>query len=311
MHPFKRGLWTKEEIKKLESLVAKYGKRWAYIQSELKRSSEACRDKYRELGLGFRRGRWLQEESNRLENLVRETAKVVDGVNMAQVAKMIDSKEVSISWYDISNKMGNRSRLSCYKRFQQLAGVKRSIKQSRVKDAQSSSRVSSSNFVAIAEESLVRGELASNATTTVSPISKDSPIRGNNIPEKAATTVVSALTSISMSTPNPIRSDIDSTYSEVNNMDAAKSVMSDEDLVNFIASSSYKITEDVTWESEEVKNRWERLVLNYMENLDKDTAEEVLNRPLWEIAKFMIPTIDEDEQQAEMAARTVEAVLKF
>ena len=87
--------------------------------------------------------------------------------------------------------------------------------------------------------------------------------------------------------------------------------MSDEELINFIASSSYKIIDDVSWESEEMKCRWERLVLDYMENLDKDAVHEVLNRPLWEIAKIMTPSIDEDEQQAEIAARTVEAVLKF
>lgn len=260
MHPFKRGVWTNEEVELLKALVKEHGKKWVQIQLELRRSSEACRDKYRDLRLGCNSGDWSKQEIHRLEDVVREVAEVSDNVDMAQVAKMIETKEVIVSWIDVSGILGTRSRIACYKKFNFLANVKKP-KKPQVKDSRHFPKVLQSH-VSRCSWRAAQGDFITIAGTQVT----SSPF-----------------------TPSPIRR-----HYTTNSTAVAKSDMSDEELIKFLALSSYKKKEDVNWESEEVENRWELMVENFIENFDDDLADEILNYPLQEIAKVMIPDIEED-----------------
>ena len=330
MHPFKRGKWTDEEVVLLKELVSKHGKRWALIQKELQRSSESCRDKYRETSVGYRKGTWLEEESNLLENHIREAVGVGKMVTMREIANMIDEKKVNISWIEISNKVKSRARLSCYKRFQKLSGATQSRK--RKSDDKSSSsethptnttttttattttirttpstsgkaskkhpRIEQENYSS--NKNAARQSITPSSSTTTAVTVKSSKHVMDPSTNSSTTVAPTTIHAISMSTPNPIRTDILITSS-----------MGDEEIVTAIASSSCESVNDVHWEAMDVRKRWEEMVDALVAHMDQDEMDDTLNRPLWEIAKIMLPGDENDEVQAELAARTVEAVFKF
>jgi len=76
--PHRRGEWSKDEITLLQNLVQHHGKKWATIASVLKRSSESCRDKYREFPPRscYIKGWWLPEDVERLLLVVRDVLRV-------------------------------------------------------------------------------------------------------------------------------------------------------------------------------------------------------------------------------------------
>jgi hypothetical protein len=76
--PHRRGEWSKDEVNLLQNLVQHHGKKWATIASVLKRSSESCRDKYREFPLRspYVKGWWLPEDVERLLLVVRDVLRV-------------------------------------------------------------------------------------------------------------------------------------------------------------------------------------------------------------------------------------------
>jgi len=174
LHPFKRGSWSDEDCIMLVELVARFGKRWAFIQNKLNRSADSCRDKHRELGQNseYNRGRWDVKERDTLIKYVWEfcvktfpenvlhSAIVEDftfengnankpgcklqkldpevvpptlnlkllGAAIDKYGKSDSSVSTTIPWSTISKRMGNRSRLSCFKKWQKLVGVSNSAK---------------------------------------------------------------------------------------------------------------------------------------------------------------------------------------
>jgi len=88
----------------------------------------------------------------------------------------------------------------------------------------------------------------------------------------------------------------------------------DRQLVHSLATSSYARETDVIWTSMnypigDAKERWNLLLEKWIEDFALD-EDEVYDRPIWEVAKEMLNEgIEEvDDEEALMAARTVEAV---
>ena len=128
-HPFKRGAWSEAECLTLTELVTSMGKKWSAIQAKLNRSADSCRDKYREMSDEYVKGRWKEEETEILQKLIRDhlnqatngaTAGIFD---MKDLGKHVESENIQIPWSIISKRMGKRSRLSCFKKWQKLTGI--------------------------------------------------------------------------------------------------------------------------------------------------------------------------------------------
>eukprot|EP00591_Stephanopyxis_turris_P012671 CAMPEP_0195509940 /NCGR_PEP_ID=MMETSP0794_2-20130614/2727_1 /TAXON_ID=515487 /ORGANISM="Stephanopyxis turris, Strain CCMP 815" /LENGTH=534 /DNA_ID=CAMNT_0040637275 /DNA_START=48 /DNA_END=1652 /DNA_ORIENTATION=+ len=161
LHPFQRGPWSDEECSRLYELVQTLGKKWSTIQSKLNRSADSCRDKYREMSRDYIKGRWKEEETKLLLRLVSEFLKLPpmsqsDAQNamaavaaveaascfscprgppstqsklpleMAAEVKRINDKceaeQITIPWSVISKRMVNRSRLSCFRKWENMSG---------------------------------------------------------------------------------------------------------------------------------------------------------------------------------------------
>jgi hypothetical protein len=122
-HPFKRGAWTEAECQQLVELVAGMGKKWSAIQTKLNRSADSCRDKYREMSDEYVKGRWKEEETEQLKRLIREQLQAEPGTDMKDLGKMVQERGIQIPWSTISKRMGKRSRLSVFKKWQKMTGI--------------------------------------------------------------------------------------------------------------------------------------------------------------------------------------------
>lgn len=125
-------------------------------------------------------------------------------------------------------------------------------------------------------------------------------------------------------TPNPILPDATSTTNANNNIrlnnnnssndkndkSYIHTAMTDEDMIRTIASSTSCLSiDDLMWENNTVQKRWENIVNDFLENIDnEEEKDDIMNQPMWEIAKCIYQN---EEEQAEIAARTVEAVFTF
>ncbi|MGK3740033.1 MAG: hypothetical protein ACI8RD_002080 [Bacillariaceae sp.] len=123
LHPFKRGTWSDEEVESLITSVTQYGKKWATIQTKLNRSADSCRDKYREIDDSYIRGRWKENETEQLKRLIREHLRSDPRADIKELGKMVESQHIKIPWSTISKRMGKRSRLSCFKKWQKMTGL--------------------------------------------------------------------------------------------------------------------------------------------------------------------------------------------
>jgi hypothetical protein len=123
LHPFKRGAWTEDEVGMLIGSVERYGKKWAAIQQKLNRSADSCRDKYREISVEYTKGRWKDEEAETLKALIREHLRADPNADMVDLAKHCETEQLTLPWSTISKKMGKRSRLSCFKKWQKMTGT--------------------------------------------------------------------------------------------------------------------------------------------------------------------------------------------
>eukprot|EP00522_Entomoneis_paludosa_P014476 CAMPEP_0172439974 /NCGR_PEP_ID=MMETSP1065-20121228/795_1 /TAXON_ID=265537 /ORGANISM="Amphiprora paludosa, Strain CCMP125" /LENGTH=350 /DNA_ID=CAMNT_0013188747 /DNA_START=50 /DNA_END=1102 /DNA_ORIENTATION=- len=123
LHPFKRGAWSDAECNMLVDLVTRLGKKWSTIQGKLNRSADSCRDKYREMSDEFVKGRWKDQETEILKNLIREQVGVSPQMDMNEVGIIVEEQNIQIPWSVISKRMGKRSRLSCFKKWQKLIGA--------------------------------------------------------------------------------------------------------------------------------------------------------------------------------------------
>lgn len=151
LHPFKRGAWSEQEVQHLAELVQRLGKKWSTIQAKLNRSADSCRDKYREMSDDYVKGRWKVHETEQLERLIREHVRECGwwrcgtfiasfishllfytyatqlsadpSMDMKDLGKYVEEEGITIPWSSISKRMGTRSRLSCFKRWQKLSGT--------------------------------------------------------------------------------------------------------------------------------------------------------------------------------------------
>jgi hypothetical protein len=123
LHPFKRGAWSEPETAVLTELVQRMGKKWSAIQTKLNRSADACRDKYREMSDEYIKGRWKDQEMELLKRLVREHLNVDAATDMKSLGRMVEEQNIQIPWSTISKRIGKRSRLSCFKKWQKMAGL--------------------------------------------------------------------------------------------------------------------------------------------------------------------------------------------
>lgn len=122
-HPFKRGAWTEGEAALLQDLVQRMGKKWSAIQTKLNRSADSCRDKYREMSDDFVKGRWREQETELLKRYIREQLNVDPTADMKELGKQVEEQGIQIPWSTISKRMGKRSRLSCFKKWQKMTGL--------------------------------------------------------------------------------------------------------------------------------------------------------------------------------------------
>jgi hypothetical protein len=123
LHPFKRGAWSEQETAVLVDLVQRMGKKWSAIQTKLNRSADACRDKYREMSDEYVKGRWKDTEMELLKRLVREHLNVDAAMDMKSLGILVEEQGIQIPWSTISKRIGKRSRLSCFKKWQKMAGL--------------------------------------------------------------------------------------------------------------------------------------------------------------------------------------------
>lgn len=333
MHPFKRGVWDEKETNELLLLVTTHGKKWSEIQNKLNRSADSCRDKYREFHTNFTKGKWKHRESKELEMHVRKALKVGDDVPLIELGKLVEQDSVNVPWSTISEKMKNRSRLSCFKRFQQITGMKKSTGKKRKKseDNQGPNGNSADGSLDNEPNGTVSGTSSTNPVSSPSanvalPLSAQVavsiPATAHNATSNATSTISIAPLPISTSlTANPIQSSLpeashlsipDPTAIPAETANDASAY--DRHLLDSLATSSFERETDVAWDSiqypiGDAKERWCILLDKWIETFGLN-EDEVYDKPVWEVAKDILNQELEvvDEDQAEMAARTVEAV---
>jgi len=123
LHPFKRGPWSETECHTLVELVQRMGKKWSAIQAKLHRSADSCRDKYREMSTDYVKGRWKEGETEILKRLIREHLRADPNADIKELGRMVENEGIVIPWSSISKRMGKRSRLSCFKKWQKMTGI--------------------------------------------------------------------------------------------------------------------------------------------------------------------------------------------
>mmetsp|Transcript_9954 Transcript_9954/g.15349 ORF Transcript_9954/g.15349 Transcript_9954/m.15349 type:complete len:511 (-) Transcript_9954:41-1573(-) len=123
LHPFKRGPWSESECHTLIELVQRHGKKWSAIQAKLNRSADSCRDKYREMSSDYVKGRWKEGETEILKRLIREHLRADPNADIKELGRMVENEGIVIPWSSISKRMGKRSRLSCFKKWQKMTGI--------------------------------------------------------------------------------------------------------------------------------------------------------------------------------------------
>ena len=107
----------------LVDLVQRMGKKWSSIQGKLNRSADSCRDKYREMSDDFIKGRWREQETELLKRYIREHLNADPNADMKDLGKLVEAQGIHIPWSAISKRMGKRSRLSCFKKWQKMTGL--------------------------------------------------------------------------------------------------------------------------------------------------------------------------------------------
>ena len=358
-----------KETNELLTLVTTHGKKWSEIQNKLNRSADSCRDKYREFHTNFTKGKWKNRESKELEMHVRKVLKVGDDVPLVELGKLAEHDSVNVPWSTISEKMKNRSRLSCFKRFQQITGMKKTSAGKKRKkmeeedhdgddgadadadadadgaernaDATGGSSTNTNNLnlnptraahlasAALAPAQSQSEDIVATATATVTfthaPITTPrtrttmtttaNPIQ-SSLPESPSPVHVPITIPIPDPTAIPVSVDISCNQHDVSSYDRQ--------LLHSLATSSYARETDIAWDSIHyplggggAKQRWNFLLDKWIEAFGMD-EDEIFDRPVWEVAKEMLnqecleDEVDADgvgvEDQAEMAARTVEAV---
>lgn len=308
MHPFKRGAWSEDETNELLLLVTIHGKKWSEIQSKLNRSADSCRDKHREFHMDYTKGKWGDEESLELINHVKECLKVGENLSLEELGKLADQDSAIVPWSVISQKMKNRSRLSCFKRFQLVTGLKKAMLPS------STTTTSSENATVVnTGTAKKRKRVAATAEPAVKAafaVNEDNASTSGNDDDEPLYVKFPDSDPIPATEPLPIQADP---------LVVADVTAYDRQLLNHLATSSFTQESEVNWSVVrypygDAKGRYEELLDKWIEAYGVD-EDEVMDRPLWEVAKEILNQGEvagiAEEDQAELAARTVEAVFLY
>jgi len=288
--------------------------------------------------LDFKRGVWTEEETKLFEKHVRDVIKVKDDVSIYQVELMIQEnpEKYHIPWDQISRLMGNRSRLACFRKYLSLVrGGKHDDESSdEMEDVSSGKRhkVKPSNLEKKTKKttsgttgnSRSRNDGESSASSSDSDDSDDDDSGSENgsSGRKRGRQEMSSSSNTANSTNPPMtaRSPPISTMTIKNGnggMDAGDASSYDRQLLRNLATSSYSRSSDVNWNAMRyplgnAEERWQMLVDEWIEMYGID-EDEVMDKPIWEVAKEILNQgVESTEiEQAELAARTVEAVFLF
>jgi hypothetical protein len=280
LHPFKRGAWTEDEVEMLVDLVQRMGKKWASIQTKLNRSADSCRDKYREMSDDYVKGRWKENETELLKRLIREHLTAETTADIKELGKVVEAEGLKIPWQIISKRMGKRSRLSCFKKWQKMTGLFSPSEQYKapLKDddgAEDSGSRNNDTNIALPKPAPVKAPPTAHSTPTAGAA--------------AASAAAAAATVNNPVAPNetPTGTDFD-LY-----------------LMSELASLGISRSSDVNWEGlrlENAQERWNELLEEWQTNNATDDA--LISLPLSDIAQHML----ESKTSAQRAAETVEAV---
>lgn len=300
LHPFKRGAWTEDEIHKLIELVTRLGKKWVACQKALNRSADSCRDKYREMSDAYIKGRWKEHETIQLIKLIKQHLRVDASMHIVEIGKMVEAENIVIPWSTISKKMGHRSRLSCFKKFQKMTGLfSPSDTGNRVKQRAPGAPHTDSDVASPPLQGRVE-EQSTHATSDASS-SIDEALMGGI----AGTTTGAAEGFLG-------RDDVQDVVEqqELRHVTEPTSGGTDVDmfLLSELASSGASRTNDVDWNSMRVddgQERWHDLVMEWQQQEGEEATEDaLLTLPFCELAQLLL----DRKASAKMAAETVEAV---
>jgi hypothetical protein len=276
LHPFKRGAWTEEEVEMLVDMVQRMGKKWASIQTKLNRSADSCRDKYREMSDDYVKGRWKENETELLKRLIREHLTAEPTADIKELGKVVEAEGLKIPWQIISKRMGKRSRLSCFKKWQKMTGLFSPSEQYKTphKDDGGTEDSGSRN----------------NETPIPNPTRVKAPPSSHSAPTAGAAAALAATAPVN----NPVASN-----------DTPSSTDFDLYLMSELASLGVTRSSDVNWEGLRLDNaheRWNELLEEWQSN--HATDDSLISLPLSDIAQHML----ERKTSAQRAAETVEAV---
>ncbi|KAL3909553.1 MAG: hypothetical protein SGARI_002549, partial [Bacillariaceae sp.] len=250
-------------------MVSVHGKKWASIGQKINRSADSCRDKHREIDDSYVRGRWKESEVEQLKVLLREHLQADKNADMQELARIVQAQNIKIAWSAISKRMGQRSRLSCFKKWQKMTGLYSPSEQR-------------SGATTEAQQEEVRA-----AKTKKMDDADDN--QTNRVDTHAAATA-GAAAAMAVGVSNPMGS-------------AAEADLDLILLADLVACSVRRVS-DVEWDTLRVENAQERWY-ELMEEFQSSAADDsLLAMGVSEIAQHML----DQKTSAQRAAETVEAV---
>jgi hypothetical protein len=296
LHPFKRGAWTEEECESLVDLVQSMGKKWAAIQQKLNRSADSCRDKHREMSDDYVRGRWKENETEMLKRLIREHLQADPTADIKELGEMVEAEGIKIPWSIMSRRMGLRSRLSCFKKWQKMTGLFSPSDQYKPppKDGITEEGEGTEDVPNVVANTTSKKRKNESSIPRAAAVAKPLP------PTHSARTAGAAAALAATAVNNPI-------------VPASSSSAADLDLILLSELVSLGVTRssDVNWEGmrldwegmrlENAHDRWNELLEEWQSTCLDDSA---LCLPLSEVAQLIL----ERKTSAQRAAETVEAV---
>lgn len=284
LHPFKRGPWTEAECQQLAEHVSRAGKKWSSIQAKLNRSADSCRDKYREMNTEYVKGRWKENETELLKRIIREHLRADPNADIKELGKMVENEGIIIPWSNISKRMGKRSRLSCFKKWQKMTGLYSPCDQTKLPADGKTIPGPSADAVAAIEGALK----VEDGTAGVSTEAHNAPTAGAAAAAMAAATQVVNLTT-APTTPEDIDLHI---LSAVANSNASREM----DWSVFVGG-----------EISDPQGRWNTMVDEWQDE-DSEAGELLTKLRMCEVAQILLERKQQQQGAAKMAAETVEAV---
>jgi len=321
LHPFRRGPWTEAECQMLLELVTRMGKKWSAIQSKLNRSADSCRDKFREMSSDYVKGRWKEGETEILKRLIREYLKADPHADIKELGRKADIDGTVIPWSTISKRMGKRSRLSCFKKWQKMTGLYSPSDQHKISAEQQQQQQATSRSVTntislpqpIAVSTSVQNGAPCGNPTAASTVTINLPESARNAPTAGAAAAAAAAAAAFRQPPT-------------NNIDEDTTI--NLYLLTTIANSGVARVSDINWNSiraiDNPNRRWAELLQEWHQTITNEEQADLSKLPHCDLARVLlnrkqhqqnyklevtVEVIDDGTGDlAKMADETVEAV---